>query len=538
MKDIIDITEVAKKLHIPEKALECFGRDKAKIDPLLAVSEPHFNGDIVLVSAITPTRAGEGKTTMSIALTDGLNAIGVNSLLCLREPSLGPVFGTKGGATGGGRVELVPSEEINLHFTGDMHALTSSINLISAMIDNHVFRGNELQIDPKKIVWKRALDMNDRALREVVIANNKAFGVARKENFQITVASELMAILCLSEDEADFLRRIKKIIVAYTYEGKPVYLKDLKVSHAVMKLMKKALKPNLVQTREGNPVLVHGGPFANIAHGCNSIIATKLATKLAPIVITEAGFAADLGAEKFFDIKARLAGFKPKAAVLVATIKALKLHGGANSDQLNKKDISAMLEGTKNLEQHYENLKKYRVPVLIAINHYTSDDDEEVAALVAWCKQKNYEVSFVDSFTKGSAGGLDFARKVKTMLENNTSDFKPLYDLNLTIKQKITKIAKEIYRADGVTFSVKANRNIKLIESLGYSDVPVCIAKTPHSFSDDPTLLNVPTNFKIKVRDVYISAGAGFAVCLTGELLTMPGLPKHPAAAKMEESDY
>jgi len=538
MDKTLSIIEVAKKLNIPEEALECFGRDKAKIDPTSPLLDKKFNGDIVLVTAITPTKAGEGKTTMSIALCDGLSAINEPALLCLREPSIGPVFGNKGGATGGGLARVIPSEEIDLHFTGDMHALTTSINLISAIIDNHIFRGNELGIDPKKVVWTRAIDMNDRALREVIIASKKKHGTARKENFKITVASEMMAIMCLSRDEEDFLNRIRKILVAYTFDNKPIFLSDLKISHAIMKLMKKALKPNLVQTLEGNPALIHGGPFANIAHGCNSLIATKLATKLAPIVVTEAGFAADLGAEKFFDIKSRVGELKPKLAVLVATIKALKLHGGANSATLEQENIDAMIEGTKNLEQHYQNLLKYNLPVLIAINHFATDSQGEVDALVLWCKKRNYQVTFVDSFLNGSAGAIDFAHKVKAMLLNNKSDFKPLYSLNLSIKEKIEKVCKEIYRADGVNFSAKAKRNLKMIEALGFTNVPVCIAKTPHSFSDDPTLLNVAKNFKINVRDLYISAGAGFVVCLTGELLTMPGLPKIPAAVKMEEFDY
>lgn len=531
------IQAVATSINIPAQALECYGNDKAKID-VNAFNTDDAKGAIVLVSAITPTQAGEGKTTMSIALSDGLNAIGEKAILCLREPSLGPVFGIKGGATGGGRAQLVPGEEINLHFTGDMHALTSSINLISAVIDNHIFRGNELGINPKKVVWHRALDMNDRALREVIVASAKKHGVARKENFQITVASELMAIMCLSLDEQDFLNRIKKIIVAYDFNAQPVLLADLKISHAIMKLMRKALKPNLVQTLEGNPVFVHGGPFANIAHGCNSLIATKLATKLAPIVVTEAGFAADLGAEKFFDIKSRIGGLNPKMAVLVATIKALKLHGGADALHLDSEDVDALLEGTKNLEQHYENLMKYRVPVLIAINHFATDSKREVDALISWCRDKGYRVTFVDSFLEGSNGAIDFAQQVVEMLHENRADFKPLYDTELPLKEKIIQVAKEIYRADGVTFTKKALDSMQFIEHMGFKNVPVCIAKTPHSFSDDPTLINVPSHFKIKVRDVYVSAGAGFVVCLTGEVLTMPGLPKIPAAIKMEESDY
>lgn len=537
MNKTLNIITVAEKIAIPHESLELYGNDKAKIDPLFA-SELEMNGKLVLVSAITPTKAGEGKTTMSIALADGLNAIGEKALLCLREPSLGPVFGTKGGATGGGMASVVPSEEINLHFTGDMHALTSSINLISAIIDNHIFRGNQLNIDPKKIVWRRALDMNDRALRDVIVASKKEHGIARHDSFQITVASELMAILCLSEDEKDFLKRIRQILVAYDKNGKAIFLRDLNISHAIMKLMRKALKPNLVQTLEGNPALIHGGPFANIAHGCNSLIATKLALKLSPIVVTEAGFAADLGAEKFFDIKSRIGQLKPDAAVLVATIKALKLHGGVDAETLNESNVGAMLEGAKNLEQHYENLRKFGVPVLIAINHFSSDSQDEVDALVEWCEHRNYKVTFVDSFTKGSSGAIDFAHQVKAMLANEKSQFHPLYPLEMPLRAKIKVIAKEIYRAKDVKFSSKALKSLKEITKLGFEHVPVCVAKTPHSFSDNPKMLNVPADFVINVRDVYLSAGAGFVVCLTGDLLTMPGLPLVPAAVKMEASDY
>lgn len=536
MKTTSPISKIVEGLGIPAEFIEFYGTDKAKVDVKCLEQMPKQNGDLVLVTAVTPTKAGEGKTTMSIALVDGLNAVGEKALLCLREPSLGPVFGIKGGATGGGLASVVPSEEINLHFTGDMHALTSSINLISAIIDNHIFQGNELSIDPKRVVWKRALDMNDRALRNVLVATKKEHGVARKEGFQITVASELMAILCLAEDDQDFLKRIQKIIIAYTFENKPVYLSDLRISHAIMKLMKKALKPNLVQTLEGNPAFIHGGPFANIAHGCNSLIATKLALQLAPIVVTEAGFAADLGAEKFFDIKSRIGGLTPKMAVLVATIKALKLHGGADAKELNTSDVQAMLRGTDNLKQHYENLRKYGVPILIAVNHFKTDSDEEVDTLVKWCKEQGYQVTFVDSFLKGSDGAIDFANKVKTMLNENAGNFKPLYDLDNSIEEKIETVAREIYHANGVKFTAKAKRNIKLINELGMRGVPVCIAKTPLSFSDNPTLINVPKDFVITVKEVYPSAGAGFVVALTGNVLTMPGLPQMPAAVKMEDS--
>ena len=538
MSKKLSIITVAKKISLSKETLILYGDDKAKIETSKIVLNNQKSGNIVLVTAITPTKAGEGKTTMSIALTDGLNRIGEKTILCLREPSLGPVFGLKGGATGGGKASVIPSEEINLHFTGDMHALTSSINLISAVIDNHIFHGNTLNIDPKRVVWKRALDMNDRTLRDVLIVSSKKGIPSRHEHFQITVASELMAILCLSENETDFLQKIKNILVAYTYENKPIYLRDLKISHAIMKLMRLALKPNLVQTLEGNPAFIHGGPFANIAHGCNSLMATKLATNLAPIVVTEAGFAADLGAEKFFDIKCRLGGLKPKMAVLVATIKALKLHGGVDFKHLDEENIEAMIKGTENVEQHYQNIKKYGIPVLIAINHFSSDSLKEVNELIKWCDNKHYKVTFVDSFEKGSKGAIDFARQVKQIINEEKSDFKPLYSLDLPVLKKIEIISKEIYRAKGIIVSTKAKKNIELIEKLGYGNLPVCIAKTPLSFSDNPDLLNVPSNFRIHVRDAYVSAGAGFIVCLTGEVLTMPGLPKIPSAVKMEETDY
>ncbi|MFA7032024.1 MAG: formate--tetrahydrofolate ligase [Bacilli bacterium] len=534
MRKVMPIEKIAAKLELPKQAFEFYGHDKAKIDVSSLDLGGREDGDVVLVTAITPTKTGEGKTTMSIALADGLNRLGEKALLCLREPSLGPVFGLKGGATGGGKASVVPSEDINLHFTGDMHALTSSINLISAIIDNHIYQGNQLNIDPTKIVWHRALDMNDRALRDIIICHNPKDGVRRKEKFQITVASELMAILCLSENEEDFFNRINNIIVAYSFDSHPIYLRDLKISHAIMKLMKKALKPNLVQTLEGNPVLIHGGPFANIAHGCNSLIATKLAMKLAPIVVTEAGFAADLGAEKFFDIKSRIGHLNPKMAVLVASIKALKLHGGANSHHLDLEDVPAMLEGAKNLEQHYQNLLQYHIPVLIAINHFKTDSRKEIKELIRWCEKRQYEVTFVDSYLKGSLGAIDFAQKVKNILSKKEGHFKPLYDLDLPLTQKIDIIAKEIYHADGVTYTKKAKQNIEIVENLGYQNIPICIAKTPLSFSDNQHLLNVPKKFKIHVRDVYVNAGAGFVVCLTGKVLTMPGLPKIPAAVKME----
>jgi len=533
---LINIKKVAKKIGIEEKYLECYGDYKAKIKNKIYEKNIDKKGKLVLVTAITPTKAGEGKTTISIALHDGLNKIKYNSLLCLREPSLGPVFGLKGGATGGGKARVEPSEDINLHFNGDMHALTSSINLISAVIDNHIYQGNELNIDPNKVIWKRALDMNDRELREIEIGLGSSInGVKRIDGFEITVASELMAILCLSEDESDFRRRINNIIVAYSFSNTPIYLKDLKISNAIMKLMKNALLPNLVQTLENNPVLIHGGPFANIAHGCSSLIATKLALKMAPIVVTEAGFGADLGAEKFLDIKCRIGNIKPDAVVLVATIRALKLHGGVLFDDLNKENLEALKIGIANLEQHYFNLRKYRLPIVVAINHFESDSEKEIKLLCEYLSKLNIKYAFVDGFSKGSEGSIDLANKVVEVLEASKNDFTYLYDLNDTIENKIEKIAKEIYRAKEVDFLPLAKEKIKEINELKRDNLPICIAKTPLSFSDNPKLLNAPKDFKVTVKDIKLDNGAGFIVAYLGSILTMPGLPKVPAAVKMEE---
>ena len=531
-----DIYEVAKSANIDASYVDNYGKYKAKIDAASLLKNNHAKqGKLVLVTAITPTKVGEGKTTMSIALHDGLRKIGVNSLLCLREPSLGPVFGLKGGATGGGLASVCPSEDINLHFTGDMHALTSSINLISAIIDNHIYQGNELHINPEKIYWKRALDMNDRALRDVKISLNEKDGVSRIDHFQITVASELMAIFCLCKDEADFYNRINNILVASTYDDKPVYLKDLRISNAIMKLMREALKPNLVQTLENNPVLIHGGPFANIAHGCNSIIALKLALQLSDITITEAGFGADLGAEKFFDIACPTGNFNPNLAVCVATIKALKLHGGVLYEELSKENVLAMLKGAENLRIHLENLKKYNVEVMVAINHFANDSEEEVNELTKWCSINGYLVSFVDSFAKGSDGAIDFANKVKDILSRTDNVYTSLYDCNLSIKEKIEIIAKEIYRATNIEFSDIALEKIKKIESLGYSSFPICMAKTPLSLTDSPKLVGCVKEHTIHIKDVSLSSGAKFIVALTGKVMTMPGLPKVPTAVKMED---
>ena len=531
-----NIYEIAKKAGIAEKYVIPYGSDKAKID--LAINETlknKENGKLVLVTAITPTKAGEGKTTSSIALTDGLNYIGVPSLACLREPSLGPVFGLKGGATGGGKVSLYPAEDINLHFTGDLHALTSSINLIAAVIDNHIFQGNELRIDPDRILWKRALDMNDRALRSVTIMQDEKKGTPRHDEFVITVASELMAIFCLAKDAEDFQHRVNEIIVALDVNGDPVRLKDLRISNAVMKLMRQAINPNLVQTLEGNPVIIHGGPFANIAHGCNSIIATKLALKLAPIVVTEAGFGADLGAEKFLDIKCRVGGLKPDAVVMVATIRALKLHGGQTYEELDQENIEALLAGTANLKHHMDTIAKYGVPAVICINHFASDTERETEALKAWCKQEGFEYAFCTGFADGAKGCQELAKLVKKTLEEKESHYHPLYDENLPIKDKIDIICKEVYGAKQVIYKEDAEEQIRRFEALGFAKTPVCIAKTPLSITANPKIQGAPTDFDITVKEVRLSAGAGFIVALTGSIMTMPGLPKVPAAVKMED---
>lgn len=531
-----NIFNIAKKLGIDNEFLIPYGYDKAKIKSNINETiKNNKDGKLVLVTAITPTKAGEGKTTTSIALTDGLNAIGIKSLLCLREPSLGPVFGIKGGATGGGKASVIPSEEINLHFTGDMHALTSSINLISAIIDNHIFQGNELNIDPNKIVWTRALDMNDRALRKATVMQGEKKGQPREDEFVITVASELMAVLCLSKDENDFIKRIKRITVAYTYDDKPVFLEDLKITNAIKKLMKYAFYPNLVQTLEGNPVFIHGGPFANIAHGCNSIIATKLALKLSPVVITEAGFGADLGMEKFFDIKCQVGDLNPSLVVMVATIRALKMHGGLSLENLEVENLDALKKGFDNLKQHMENVSKFGVDAIVCINHFASDSPLETELLRNLCEKEGYKVAFCSSFSDGSKGGLELANLVSETLRKTNNNFKPLYNRNCSIKEKIEKICKEIYRADGVNYSLKALDQIKRYEELGYSDFFVCMAKTPQSFTDNAKVLGAPRGFEINIREVNLSSGAEFIIPLTGSIMTMPGLPKIPSAVKMEE---
>jgi formate--tetrahydrofolate ligase len=534
-----NIFEIAKRINIDEKFVIPFGNDKAKISlDILETLKDRPNGKLVLVTAITPTKAGEGKTTTSIGLHDGLNYIGVPSLVALREPSLGPVFGINGGATGGGRALVVPTEDINLHFTGDMHALTSAINLIAACIDNSIFQDNPLNIDPKRVLWKRALDMNDRALRNVTISQGETKCEPRQEEFVITVASELMAILCLANDIEDFMNRINNIMVAYNFDGKPVFLRELRISHAVMKLMIVALNPNLVQTLEGNPAIIHGGPFANIAHGCNSIIATKMALKLAPVVVTEAGFGADLGAEKFLDIKCRVAGLKPDAVVVVATIRALKMHGGQPFEDLTNENVDALKNGICNLQKHLENVGKYGIPAIVAINHFASDTAAETAVLSKWCEDNGYEYAYCTAFGDGAKGAAELAKGVMKILETKESHYKPLYDVELPIKDKINIICKEIYGAKDVTYTPEAEKQIEDYTKLGFGKTPICIAKTPQSLSDNPKVLGVPKDFVVTIREVRLSAGANFIVPLTGAIMTMPGLPKVPAAVKMEDVPY
>ena len=530
------IDKIAKKAGIDIDFVDFYGKYKAKIDlSIMDQFKDKKNGKLVLVTAITPTKTGEGKTTMSIALCEGFAKNKVNCMLALREPSMGPVFGLKGGATGGGLASIEPKEDINLHFTGDMHALTSSINLISAVIDNHIFQGNELNIDPNKIVWTRALDMNDRALRSVTVMQDEKKGSPRHDSFVITVASEMMAIMCLAKDEQDFRNRVNNIIVAYTFDDKPVYLKELRISNAIMKLMREALKPNLVQTVENNPVVVHGGPFANIAHGCNSIIALKLCLKLGDVVVTEAGFGADLGAEKFMDICCPTAGLKPDGVVMVATIRALKEHGGVAFEDLKQPNVEALKKGIANLKLHLENIQKFGVPVVVAINHFADDTQEEIDVLTKWCEENKYEVSFVDGFLKGGDGSTYLASKVSKMLKEHESHYHKLYDYELPIAEKIKIISKEIYRAGNVEFSDTALEQIAKYEKMGYGKTAVCMAKTPLSITDDPKIYGAPIGSTIHIREVKLSAGANFIVALTGKVMTMPGLPKVPAAVKMED---
>ncbi len=530
------ISEIAASIGIQADELELYGRYKAKLSPeLWERVKGRKDGKLILVTAINPTPAGEGKTTTTVGLGQAMAKIGKKAIIALREPSLGPVMGVKGGAAGGGYSQVVPMEDINLHFTGDMHAITTANNLLSAAIDNHIQQGNELGIDPRQISWKRAMDMNDRALRSIVVGlGGKANGTPREDGFVITVASEVMAILCLASNLTDLKKRLGRIIIGYTYSGAPVTASQLKVEGAMTLLLKDAIKPNLVQTLENTPALMHGGPFANIAHGCNSINATKLALKLADYVITEAGFGADLGAEKFFDIKCRFAGFKPDAAVLVATIRALKYNGGAKKENLKQEDLHSLKVGFANLEKHVENLKKYGVPVVVAINHFDSDTHEEIEYVRTRCKGMNVEVAFSQVFAKGGEGGKELAEKLVHVIHNIPSGFKTLYDEKDPVKTKIETIAREIYGARGVTYTPAADKAIKKLEEMHLDELPICMAKTQYSLSDNPNILGRPENFEINVREIKVSAGAGFIVALTGEIMTMPGLPRVPAAEKID----
>ena len=531
-----NIKDVAAKVGVTEDELEMYGKYKAKLsDELIHRVENNEDGKLVLITAINPTPAGEGKTTISLGLTEALNQKGISAIAALREPSLGPCFGIKGGAAGGGYAQAVPMEDLNLHFTGDFHAITSANNLLAAMLDNHIHQGNALGIDTKRIVWKRCMDMNDRTLRNIVIGlGDKPNGVTREDHFIITVASEIMAILCLAEDMKDLKERIDKIIVAYNYAGDPVTAKDLKATGAMAALLKDAIKPNMIQTLENTPVLVHGGPFANIAHGCNSVRATKLALKLADIAVTEAGFGADLGAEKFFDIKCRKAGLKPDAVVIVATVKALKYNGGVSKQELSKPDMEALKNGIVNLDKHIENIHKYGVPVVVTLNSFVTDTEEEYEFIKKHCEELGCEFALSNVWADGGAGGIELADKVLASFDKK-SDFKPLYEDELPLEDKIMTIAKEIYGADGVTYDSKAKKALDHITQMGFGNLPVCMAKTQYSLSDDASKLGRPEGFTINIREVYVDAGAGFVVALTGKVLTMPGLPKVPAA---EGIDY
>ena len=533
------IKEVAASIGITEDDIELYGKYKAKIsDELIEQSKNNPDGKLILVTAINPTPAGEGKTTITVGLGQAFGKLGKKAIIALREPSLGPCFGIKGGAAGGGYSQVVPMEDLNLHFTGDFHAITSANNLLAALLDNHIQQGNELGIDPRQIVWKRCLDMNDRVLRNVVVGlGSKMDGMVREDHFVITVASEIMAFLCLAVDMNDLKRRLGRIIVAYTFDGKPVTADDLQATGSMAALLKDALKPNLIQTLEHTPAFVHGGPFANIAHGCNSVRATCTALKLADYVITEAGFGADLGAEKFFDIKCRKAGLKPDAVVLVATIRALKYNGGVPKDELSAPNLEALKKGIVNLEKHIENLQKFGVPVVVTLNSFITDTEEETAFIEKFCKDRDCEFALAEVWEKGGEGGVALANKVLETLETKKSSFKPLYEDDLSLKEKIEKVAKEIYGADGVTYAPAAERELKRITDLGMDKFPVCMAKTQYSLSDDAKKLGRPTGFKINVREVYVSAGAGFVVAINGAIMTMPGLPKKPAAYQIDVND-
>lgn len=536
---MLPITEVAAKLGIGEEDIELYGRYKAKLSmDLIKRVQDKPDGKLILVTAITPTPAGEGKSTTTVGLAQGLAKIGQKVIVALREPSLGPCMGIKGGAAGGGYSQVVPMEDINLHFTGDFHAITSAHMLLAAMLDNHIQQGNALNIDPRRIVWKRVVDMNDRELRNIVVGlGGKAHGVPRQDGFDITVASEVMAILCLATGLHDLKERLSKIIVAYDYSGSPVTAGMLKAQGAMAALLKDAVKPNLVQTLENVPAIIHGGPFANIAHGCNSVMATKTALKLADYTITEAGFGADLGAEKFFDIKCRYAGLKPDAVVLVATVRALKMHGGVPKTELATPDVEAVKRGIVNLEKHIENIKQYGLPLVVAINAFAQDTPEELEAIRSHCAAHGVNVALSEVFAKGGEGGIELAKEVVALATSGKADFKLLYGEELSLKEKIETIAKKIYGAVGVNYTKEANNALKDFEKMGYGHLPVCMAKTQYSFSDDPALLGRPEGFEITIKNCRIAAGAGFVVVLTGDIMTMPGLPKVPAAEKIDVSD-
>lgn len=536
---MLPITEVAAKLGIGEEDIELYGRYKAKLSmDLIKRVQDKPDGKLILVTAITPTPAGEGKSTTTVGLAQGLAKIGQKVIVALREPSLGPCMGIKGGAAGGGYSQVVPMEDINLHFTGDFHAITSAHMLLAAMLDNHIQQGNALNIDPRRIVWKRVVDMNDRELRNIVVGlGGKAHGVPRQDGFDITVASEVMAILCLATGLHDLKERLSKIIVAYDYSGNPITAGMLKAQGAMAALLKDAVKPNLVQTLENVPAIIHGGPFANIAHGCNSVMATKTALKLADYTITEAGFGADLGAEKFFDIKCRYAGLKPDAVVLIATVRALKMHGGVPKTDLATPDVEAVKRGIVNLEKHIENIKQYGLPLVVAINAFAQDTPEELEAIRSHCAAHGVNVALSEVFAKGGEGGIELAKEVVALATSGKADFKLLYGEELSLKEKIETIAKKIYGAVGVNYTKEANNALKDFEKMGYGHLPVCMAKTQYSFSDDPALLGRPEGFEITIKNCRIAAGAGFVVVLTGDIMTMPGLPKVPAAEKIDVSD-
>lgn len=532
---LLKIDKVAEKIGINEDDLEYYGKYKAKLSlDLLKKNKDKEDGKLILVTAINPTKAGEGKSTTTVGLGDGLNRLGKKTVIALREPSLGPVFGLKGGAAGGGYAQVVPMEDLNLHFTGDMHAITTANNLISACIDNHIHQGNELNLDIERITWKRCLDMNDRTLRQIEVGlGPKANGVERLDGFNITVASEVMAVLCLSTSLMDLKERLSNMLIGYNMEGAPVFVKDLKIEGALAMIMKDAIKPNLVQTLENNPAIVHGGPFANIAHGCNSILATKLALKLGDYVVTEAGFGADLGAEKFLDIKCRFGELKPSAVVIVATIRALKQHGGIEFENLKEENVEAMLEGCGNLAKHIDTVKQFKLPYIVAINEFASDTQAEVEALQNWCKENNHPMSLSQVWAKGGEGALDLANQLVDICETS-NDFAPLYDVNESIEAKIERIAQCVYGADGVDFTPEATEQIKTYNELGWNKTPICMAKCQTSLTDNAKIFGAPKGFRITVRELRPSIGAGFIVALTGNVMTMPGLPKHPAALDMD----